>query len=340
MMEKVRKEEVRASQEATDWLILLQDDPDDADLRRRFDLWLAATPLHGAAWTATRQTSDMLGGMAPAHAESWRPFVAALRTGRAKQAVSWNGAVPGRPIGRRHATGWWAGLGVAACLAFALLPSALLRLRADYVTGTAEMRPLALDDGTTVVLAPDSAIAIAYDDQERRIDLLAGEAFFVVAHDQDRPFRVWTGQVRTTDIGTAFVVRRDEDGAQIAVQQGSVRVDDDTASPPVSQNLREGQSGRVSWTGEIILGDEPATQVAAWRQGQLIAQDQPMRDVVDRLRPYFRGTIILAPSAPAARSVTGVYTLTHPVEALRGIARAQGATVSQITPWVLVVSGG
>ena len=65
-----------------------------------------------------------------------------------------------------------------------------------------------------------------------------------------------------------------------------------------------------------------------------------MRDVVDRLRPYFRGTIILAPSAPAGRSVTGVYNLADPVAALRGIARAQGATVSRITPWILLVSGG
>ena len=340
MMENMSREEARASQEATDWLILLQDDPDDADLRRRFDAWLAADPLHAVAWAATRRTSDMLGGIAPVHAENWQPFVAAMRAGRTEQAVPWKG---GRLAGRRRAMGWRTGLGVAAlaaCLAFVLLPSAMPHLRADHITGSAEMRTVTLDDGSTVVLAPDSAITIAYDGRERRVDLLAGEAFFVVAHGQDRPFRVWTGPVRTTDIGTAFAVRRDEMGAQVAVQQGSVRVDDDTVSPPISQNLREGQSVRVSWSGAIIRGDEPATQVAAWRQGQLIALDQPMREVVDRLRPYFRGTIVLAPSAPAERSVTGVYNLTNPVEALRGIARAQGATVSRITPWILVVSGG
>lgn len=307
MTEKSNMEEARASSEATDWLILLQDDPEDADLRRRFDAWLAAEPLHAAAWMATRQTSDMLGGMAPAHAESWQPFVTAMRTGQ--QPVSWNGAVPGRLAGKRSVMGWRAGFGVAAlaaCLAFVLLPSAMLHLRADHVTGTAEMRTLALDDGSTVALAPDTAIAIAYDDRERRIDLLAGEAFFIVGHDQTRPFRVWTGQVRTTDIGTAFSVRRAEDGVMVAVQQGSVRVDDGAASPPVFESLTEGQSVRVSWSGEIVRGGEPSTQVAAWRHGQLIAQDQPMREVVGRLRPYFRGAIILAPSAPADRSVMGM----------------------------------
>lgn len=331
MTEKSNQEQARASREATDWLIVLQDDPDDADLRRRFDAWLAAAPLHVAAWAATHRTSDRLGELPPAHAESWQPFVTAMRTGRAELAVPCNG--PGRGLGA-------AIVAIAACLAFVLLPSALLHFQADYTTGTAEMRSLTLDDGSTVALAPNTAIAIAYDDRERRIDLLAGEAFFSVGHDRDRPFRVWTGRVRTTDIGTAFSVRRDDGGAMVAVQQGRVRVDDGAASPPVSESLTEGQTVQVSWGGEIARGGQPSTQVAAWRQGQLIAQDQPMRDVVGRLRPYFRGTIILAPSAPADRSVTGVYNLADPVAALRGIARAQGATVSRITPWILLVSGG
>ncbi len=33
-----------ASREATEWLILLQEEPDDATLRRRFDVWRAASP--------------------------------------------------------------------------------------------------------------------------------------------------------------------------------------------------------------------------------------------------------------------------------------------------------
>lgn len=333
VMETSSEVEARASREATDWLIWLQDDPDDVVLRRQFQDWLAADSRHVAAWSATTRTMDMVGEVAPIHADRWRPFVAAMRGNRTDRPGGGNVAARGRRAGFALAA-------IAACVVIVLFSPAMLHLRADQVTGTAEMRSLTLDDGSTVVLAPDSAIAIVYDQRERRIDLLAGEAFFVVAHGQDRPFRVWAGPVRTTDIGTAFVVRRDALGAQVAVQQGRVRVDDADASPPIAQDLAEGQAVRVSWRGDIRREDRPASQMAAWRNGQLIALDQPMGEVVDRLRPYFPGTIILAPSAPADRPITGVYTLADPVLALRGVARAQGATVRRITPWLLVVSGG
>lgn len=71
--------EVRASQEATDWLILLQDDPDDLVLRRRFDAWIASDPLNAAAWAATRHTAGLLASMPPNHAGQWQSFAAAGR---------------------------------------------------------------------------------------------------------------------------------------------------------------------------------------------------------------------------------------------------------------------
>ena len=65
-----------------------------------------------------------------------------------------------------------------------------------------------------------------------------------------------------------------------------------------------------------------------------------MREVVDRLRLYFAGMIVITNSALSSRTVTGVYNLADQVEALRGIAQAHGASVHQISPWILMVSGG
>ncbi len=329
----------RASREATDWLILLQNDPDDPDLLRRFDAWLAESPMHAAAWEATRHTSGIIGKVPPAYAGQWEPFVAASRTGDA-----WAPAAEtrfGHPARRDRTRRLGLGLGamIAAAVAVFALPSVMLNLAADHTTGTAQMRTVSLDDGSAVVLAPDSAIAVHYSAAERHVELLAGEAFFDVTHNADWPFRATADGVETVDLGTGFTVRRGKDEVAVAVEHGRVRVDYAKASPSISETLDAGQSVRVGRQGGVARGEVPPSQVGAWRQNQLIAQDEPVREVVDRLRPYFAGRIILTKGSFAGRPVTGVYNLADPVEAIRGIARTHGATVRRITPWVLVVSG-
>ena len=337
----------KASKEATDWLILLQEEPDDLELRRRFETWLKARPEHRAAWTATRHTAGMIEAAPPSHRARWEPFVARARGGasgspaarapepRADKARQ--GAVAAVPHRRRAPL--FAALAAAACLAIVFLPDLLLRMQADYETATGEIRTLRLDDGSTVVLAPDSAIAVAYDEEARRVELLAGEAFFEVVPSQRQPFLVTAGAVQTTVLGTAFNVLREDEAATIALQHGGVRVEQPSASAPVSESLQPGQFVRVSDGGAVVRGTRRPSQIAAWRNGQLIAEDQAMGRLVDRLRRYYDGAIILADDSLADRPVTGVYNLADPLQALRTIAHAHNAKVREITPWLVVITG-
>jgi transmembrane sensor len=331
--------ESRASQEATDWLILLQDDPEDPDLCRRFDAWLDSDPVNAEAWSVTQRTARVLAKIPPKHIDRWGPVVA-NPVGEERDALLqkgwWTGALHGK--GRKIGLGFAV---VVACLAYIGAPAMMIHLRADYITGVAQIRTITVTGGSTVTLAPDSAISVAYNTRGQTVNLLAGEAFFAIKHhNADRPFRVVVGGIEITDIGTSFDIRHNDDGASIAVLQGSLQVNCRAFSPPVSVTLAARHTLRVAWTGAVVQGNEPPEQIAAWRQGRLVAQDKPMREVVDRLRPYFAGMIVITNSALSSRPVTGVYNLADPVEALRGIAQAHGASVHQISPWILMVSGG
>ncbi len=221
-------------------------------------------------------------------------------------------------------------------MAFVFLPGLVLRLQADCATGAGEWRQVHLADGSTVDLGPDSAIDIG----ERRVRLLSGRAYFDVMHDPARPFQVEAGPMRVTDLGTGFDVRLEPDGVAVAVKHGLVRIDDPDAAPPVSERLDPGEWIQVSRGGQTTRGDEPVEQVAAWREGRLIARDQPVSEVVDALRPYFPGLILVTGSALAGRHVTGVYDLRDPAEALQALAAAHGGVVHRISPWLLVLSAG
>lgn len=327
----------QASREATDWLILLQDDPDDADLARRFVAW-RDSPINAAAWEATQSTVRSVAAATPALAGHWRPFLDAARRAEGMAAPR-PARMRNAAVGRRSALGLGAAAALAASFAAILIgPGLMLDLRADHVSGTAEVRSVRLTDDSVVTLAPESAIAVGYAAGERRVELLAGEAFFEVAPDPAQPFRVSVGPVDVVVLGTGFDVRREPGGTEVGVEHGVVRVDHAGALPPVAQRLTAGRSLRVSWSGQTENRESPAGQVAVWRHRQLIAQDQPLGAVVDRLRRYHAARIVVTDAALAARPVTGVYNLADPVDALRAIARAQKAVVRRVTPWLLLVS--
>ena len=83
----------------------------------------------------------------------------------------------------------------------------------------------------------------------------------------------------------------------------------------------------------------PADHVAAWLEGELIVEQRPLGAVVDDIRPYFRGYVLLYGDGLEEQPLTGVYRLSEPENALRAVAAAYDATVFRLTPWVLIIAG-
>lgn len=305
--------EERTHREATDWLIRLQEDPGDARLCRQFDVWHAASPGNARAWAEVSDAYDLIGQAAT-------PVVMAM------------------PVRRRSRR---AGIAAVAALAAAILlwclPSLTVAMRADYATAAGEWRSVRLADGSTVELGPSSALDVDFSGAERRTRLLTGRAFFEVTHDPAHPFMVDAQGLRTTVLGTGFDVELTARTATVAVEHGVVQVDY-PGTVPVSRRLRAGDWVEVAWTGAAVDGTTAADQVATWRDGQLIVQDQPVSAVVEALRASFPGLILVADGALEQQRVTGVYDLHAPVEALRALAEAHGAQVHRISPWLLVLS--
>ena len=311
---------------ASDWLIALGERPANAELRARFEAWLDASPDHRRDWAEIARTAEALGQAEPAHRHEWGEFVRRRRAERASAS---------RRVGR----GRWAAfaaLAAAACLAFVFGGNLMLRSEADYMTATAEQRRVQLADGTVVLLAPESAIDVVYGEGARRVRLLKGRAYFDVAADR-RPFVVQAREVEARDIGTAFDVGLDALGVDVAVREGIVDVS--VARNGTAARLEGGDWLRVTAAGRVERGRMPADQVASWMQGQLVVKNRPVGEVVDALRPYFDGVVVLRGATLAGQPLTGVYNLSDPVEALRAVARAQGASLQRISPWLIVISG-
>ena len=134
-----------------------------------------------------------------------------------------------RPAWKKLATSRGALVGAVACC-FALVFGALIYANnftayeqpQIYATNIGEYNEFTLRDGSTVKLNTASQVEVAYTDDMRRIRLIEGEAFFDVAHNPDRPFVVYSGEMQAQAIGTSFVVRLRDMVTELSVVDGVV----------------------------------------------------------------------------------------------------------------------
>lgn len=336
---------------ASEWIVALAAAPDDPALRARFELWLDADPMHPRDWAEMVRTYAAIGMTVPVYRQHWQtaatqpklmepllPDAAAPR-----RTAAWRRSVSGtgdhrRQGNRRQTVTGLLGLATAACLSVVILRPAFMRLDADYATGTAQLRSVTLADGTQVDLGPRTALDVAFAPGSRSVRLLSGEAFFKVLHNPARPFSVTAGGVQTTDIGTAFDIRISRVATDVAVREGRVRVDDKNTSPALSQQLTAGQWIRVTADGQTVAGEDAPADIDAWRQGQFVARNLPVSDVVDEIRRYYHGYIVVHGRTLAAQAITGVFNTSNPVAALNVIAQSQGARLTQPLPWLAILT--
>lgn len=320
---------------ASDWHLRLQDDPEDLELRGAFETWLESDDAHRAGWALLEESIALARQTEPVHRADWQarrndsPAAAAAPPPRRK-------ARPARPRARAMKR---AGLSAVAAVLVAVVagPQALLQLRADHVSGTGEIEHFALEDGSQVILSAGSAISQDFSQSRRHIGLLEGEAWFDVAHDSARPFTVQVQDMTVTVTGTAFDVAMTDETLSVSVARGSVRVEGEGS--PLAAAVKPGQ--RLSLdrrTGKATVLAITPLEIGAWRSARLAVRNASVADVVEVLERHFPGGVILRGEALRTARVTGVYDLADPIGSLKTLLDASGATMTRITPWLILVS--
>jgi ferric-dicitrate binding protein FerR (iron transport regulator) len=162
-----------------------------------------------------------------------------------------------------------------------------------------------LPDGTKVWLNAASSLTYptAFAGVDRAVRL-NGEAYFEVADNKDKPFKVMVGNMQVNVLGTHFNVMayEDENAIKTTLLEGAVKVTNGGAS----HLLKPGQEGRLDRSSDAFrLLEVDADEAVAWKNGVFqfggASIETVMREIVrwydvdveyqGRTNEHFRGTI-------------------------------------------------
>jgi transmembrane sensor len=304
-----------------------------------------------AAWQQTRRLKAFRAGTAKGSVPSpddWQfsPFFDERQTGM--EPVTDGAPAPGATPARQR-------VGLYRTLAAATLVLGLIvgttwyfwPAGPTYQTPVGGTESVPMSDGSNVTLNTNTKIQVALTETERAIQLDRGEAFFEVAKDPHRPFIVSAGRKRVVAVGTKFSVEREGDEVRVVVSEGTVRIEDATASRAAhsvhlfgagaskagTPRLPEGESqatGGESLAGEgvvlsagsvaraqgdsVLVQEKPLPEVEedlSWRNGYLIFHDVPLAEAVAEFNRYNVRKIKIDDSAVASIKVSGRFRSTN-----------------------------
>ena len=216
-----------------------------------------------------------------------------------------------------------------------------------YETGVGEQRLIALSDGSRVELNSRSRLRVSFDENERGLELLDGQALFRVVKDAKRPFIVRSGDVVVQAIGTQFDVYRKKTGTIVTVVEGRVAV------APIGADLGVGHSMSVSDTqarpeansSAVVLSAGQQTVSArkripkatavnviaatAWTQQRLEFSATPLAEVAEEFNRYNERQLVVRGESLQDFHITGTFSSSDPASLLAFLKAQPGVTVEE-----------
>ena len=157
---------------------------------------------------------------------------------------------------------------------------------------------LVLPDGTKVWLNAATSLRYptAFAGRDRVVEL-NGEAYFEVAADAAKPFRVEVkGGQQVEVLGTHFDIMSytDEPVAKTTLLEGSVRV----RRQAKAAVLRPGQQARLGNDGSLVVVNADIEEAVAWKNGMFKFEEADIRQVMRQLGRWYDLDVVYLHGVP------------------------------------------
>ncbi len=146
---------------------------------------------------------------------------------------------------------------------------------------------ITLPDGSKVWLNAASSLKypVVFTGDERKVEI-SGEAYFEIAKDATKPFKVHLNNMEVEVLGTHFNVNGYEDEASIntTLLEGKVKVQTATGA----KFLAPGQQAQLKPSGNIsITNDISLEEIIAWKDGNFQFENADIKAVMRQLARWY-----------------------------------------------------
>jgi len=315
--------------EAAQWLVVLSEAECTREERQEFIAWLRLSNVHVEEFLRISELTGRLVRCRVWPDDSVTDLIARARAGNSGAVVP-IGAMSGRVAHSERVAPrnrWLRYVAAAASLAIVSLAIGVTVEMFDwgsktYATNAGEIRSITLEDGSVAELNTRSRLRARFTANERRVQLIAGEAIFNVAKNPRRPFRVSAGSTEIVAVGTQFNVDAHDSRTVVTVLEGRVRVtskpdipprDAGRFDPPVDHQIELARGEQA-----IIAKHRPPVRVAAadtvrataWTERRLFFEGATLADVATEFARYNDRIIRINGDVLATKRISGVFNAT------------------------------
>lgn len=154
-------------------------------------------------------------------------------------------------------------------------------------TGRGELQNVKLSDGSFVMLNENTTLKFPreFAEGKSRKVYLNGQAFFDVARDESRAFRIVGKSSVTEVLGTSFDLIAQKDYSQVNVLSGKVAFKESNGTQQVT--LTKNQRAELV-NSKMEVSERLNTKQLAWRFGELEFKSAPLREVAKTLAKHYQ----------------------------------------------------
>lgn len=188
------------------------------------------------------------------------------------------------------------------------------------ITAAGEKMRITMPDQTRIIVNSLSEISYSSEyGESERIVKVKGEAFFEVAHDPTKPFKVITNGLTTTALGTSFNVFARTNEYKIALTVGKVSVTSSLQEVELVPGLMALWESADQEVSGFEVKSFDVEKITAWKNGVLIFDKKPLLEIFKDLENWYAVEITIDGGVDVGRKVIGSFENKNLKDILTGL---------------------